>query len=259
MTSGVCPFATFYGDSDGCYGAVCENRPALFVDHTMVGWKRTLDGPWRRENRVIVHFGIGRDGSVSQYRSIFESHYGNGVHNPSALGGATENPYLAALVAGRTPIRSASGGWFYRGDDGANLLNTHSVSFEHEDGGDPSQPWTEALLAATIAVKRWCLEEMNAAGRGFATFDPARLAGHFEIDPVNKGGCPGPAWPRERIVAALMLGESASGGEGDAMTPEQEALLRSVDARLTALEAEVYYGVKGVLADLERRMRARNL
>ena len=234
MPDGWCPFAVrrddvnTYGYPPGTHG---QNRPLVFVDHIIDGWKRTLDrGDWRLNNSVGVHFGIGRDGSISQYASIFDAHWGNGL-----VGAASQadrrgierydrsNRHLAAIEEEGT-WQAGSGNWWLSAPSGGSLLNQRSISTEHEgfpfDKSGFDATWPEEMIEATIRIKRWCLEELERKGLPMMADDDL-LIGHFQIDGVNRVNCPGPEWPRGRILADV----------SDSKQEEQDMakLIQSVD------------------------------
>lgn len=189
-------------------GARNQNRPVLFVDHIMGGYKRTLDSdPWRFANWVGVTFGIGRDGSLDQYCSIFDAHWGNGIAG-SVPKYDRANPRLAALERLGTwtprPTYSATAASLDAG--GVNVINAGSIASEHEDAEfSTDDPWPEAMVQTSIASKLWALEELEREGMPM-TRDEFMLAGHFQIDAVNRPGCPGKghAAVKSRMLAALM-------------------------------------------------------
>ena len=82
MTAGICDFATWR--PVGTFGypgrTAGQNKPLFFVDHIMAGWKSTMDRPgWQDSAGISAHFGIGKDGSISQYVNIFDASYANGL------------------------------------------------------------------------------------------------------------------------------------------------------------------------------------
>ena len=76
------------------------------------------------------------------------------------------------------------------------------------------------MIEATIRIKRWCLKELERKGLPM-TADDDLLIGHFQIDGVNRVNCPGPEWPRGRILKAV----------GDSKQEEQDMakLIQRVD------------------------------
>lgn len=206
---GWCPFAKQHRSAAGPFGYPAEtrgqNKPVLFIDHRMGGYKRTLDSDaWRHGNDVGVHAGIGRDGSIDQYTNIFDASWGNGVagslakydrHNPRLV-------QLEGLGVWRTVRYAGATAYALIDTAGVNVINAHTISTEHEDEGR-DQPWPEAMVEATIRWKQWCLDECASVGIEIER-DEFMLAGHRQIDGVNRSECPGSHWPRERILEALM-------------------------------------------------------
>lgn len=210
---GWCPFATQHrgaasGPSGYPAGTRNQNEPLLFIDHRMGGYKRTLDDDqWRHDNFVGVHFGIGRDGSIDQYTNIFDASWGNGVSG-SVPKYDRANKHLAALEQlGSWITVQYAGSTAYALVSGAeNVINCHTISTEHEDEGI-DQPWTPAMVDADERVKRWCLDELAIGARSPIVIDADALAGHFQIDAVNRPNCPGDNWPKDAILAALAGGD----------------------------------------------------
>jgi N-acetylmuramoyl-L-alanine amidase len=207
MFDGWCPFAQTHPSGPFGYpaGARGQNRPLFFVDHRMAGWKRTLDDDrWRRANGVGVHFGIGLDGAVSQYASIFDASWGNGVTG-SVERYDRRNRHLAAIEPlgdWRAVLEGGVRVYALVDADGVNVINAHSISIEHEDGGRAGVEWPAAMLAADVAVKAWCVRQLATAGMPMAIDDDA-LVGHCQIDPVHRPDCPGATWPRREVVHRL--------------------------------------------------------
>lgn len=212
IPDGWCPSAKQHrGIAAGPFGypvGTCgQNRPLAFVDHRMGGYKRTLDNDrWRHENFVGVHAGIGRDGSLDQYTSILDASWGNGT-TPNFEGFDPSNARLAQLEAMGAWTQHLIGGRriYALTHHGVNVLNSHTISTEHEDE-NKDQEWTPAQIATSIRWKRWCLEELNRAAIPMARGQDM-LIGHFQIDAVDRPGCPGGHWPRAQFVAALIGGD----------------------------------------------------
>ena len=186
-------------------GAKDQNRPVVIVSHRMGGHKSTLDNDaWRFANHVGVTFGVGRYrvGDIDQYCSMWDAHWGNGIAG-SVPKYDRANPRLRALeLEGAWRARPEySPGAHSLDSGGVNVLNSRSVSIEHEDA-NTDVPWPDALLQNSITVHKWIVEECNRYGIAF-TVDEHALAGHFQIDAVNRPGCPGAHWPKAKILAAL--------------------------------------------------------
>lgn len=154
-------------------------QPARVVDHimqgflsTMVDWSTTQGG-----GRVIVHFGIGRAGRIVQMHPVDRP----GIH----------------------------AGWW----------NLDSIAIEHEGASvdprpaysvpaaliySPANPWPDAMVEASVRVKRWCFATASSLGA------PSRqsIVGHYENGDPNRVNDPAAAaardvWPVARMIAAL--------------------------------------------------------
>ena len=222
---GVCPFAQWLPTRNFGYptGRRDQNKPLFFVDHLMAGFKRTMDNPvWLNDSGISSHFAIGFDGSISQYVNIFDASYANGV--TGTIGDTRvgierfdrRNRHLAACEGEQGAnwvFRQLSGVPYWNLcltiDAGAtvSLLNCRSITIEHE-GTDSGKAWTDAMFEADVKVKRWCLDELARNGVRLE-LDEDLLVGHFQIDPVNRVNCPGSAWPKAEIIAALREGRTS--------------------------------------------------
>jgi N-acetyl-anhydromuramyl-L-alanine amidase AmpD len=171
----------------------------------MGGYKRTLDDDtWRHENWVGVHFGIGRDGSIDQYTNIFDASWGNGVSGDYRLFDRSNTRLRTLEAYGQwLPVTYAGTRAYALISGSINVINSHCITIEHEDENNQSQPWTDAQIESSVRVKEWCLQELASAGMPMEEGDEM-LVGHFQIDPINRAHCPGPAWPRARILEDLM-------------------------------------------------------
>jgi N-acetyl-anhydromuramyl-L-alanine amidase AmpD len=258
MSDGICPFAVWrptanFGYPQGAHG---QNKPVVFVDHIMDGWKRTLDDAgWREPAGVGVHFGIGRDGSVSQYTSIVDASWGNGISG-SIRGYDRGNPRLAHLeTLGQWATVPYAGTTAYAlVSQGRNVLNTHSISIEHE--GFPGDVWTAEMTDASIRVKRWCLDELARLGMPMDV-GPDMLVGHYQIDPVNRARCPGPEWPREAILEALMDAPTkAEFGALFALVLKLQDAVQALGGALFDLARHTYGDVDPRVKAIEERLAA---
>ena len=169
-------------------------QPYVIVDHIMQGWLRTIDS-WAETgaSKIIVHFGIARDGRTCQYQDI----YTEGIHTSSVNSPTSKIVQRLGSVARR----------------GAN---PYSIAIEHEGfsveppyGYDfpysAQRPWPTPMVEASIAIKRWIFAQ-GIANLG----EPSRdsIIGHYEADARNRPHDPAPAhdrsiWPVERMIAAL--------------------------------------------------------
>jgi N-acetyl-anhydromuramyl-L-alanine amidase AmpD len=136
------------------------------VDHIMCG---TFEGcrSWftNPNSWASSHFGISRDGNIDQYISLLDAAWANGAVNHP-------DPIAAPVYTGHNP----------------NLV---SWSVEHE--GWPEDVWTERMYQADLKLKKWLLARKPGL----------LLLGHCHIDSVTRANCPGPNWPRDRLLADL--------------------------------------------------------
>ena len=194
-------------------GRDARPEPAALLRRPPHGWiqAHAHDDAWRAANGVGVHFGIGLDGAVSQYASIFDASWGNGVTgSPDRYD--RRNRRLAAIEAlgsWRTVVAGGVRAYALVDRDGVNVINSHSISVEHEDGGQAGVAWPAPMLAADVAVKAWCVGQLAAAGMPLS-LDHDALVGHCQVDPVNRADCPGVTWPRREILDRLRV---ATGGD----------------------------------------------
>lgn len=180
---------------------VTTMRPLAIVDHIMQGYLSTLVD-WTRTggSTVIVHFGIARSGRTVQMHSIFSP----GIH---AGGFDTSSQYAAAIVKAR---RDSPNGW--------------SVGIEHEGCSvDPApaysvpaaliystaNPWPDAMVDASIRVKRWVFANATSLGAP----SRANIIGHYETGDGSRVNDPAAAlarsvWPVDRMIAALAPAEA---------------------------------------------------
>jgi LysM repeat protein len=172
--------------------------PLVITDHIMVGWLTTMVN-WMSngESKIIAHFGISSKGRIVQFHPI--NRVGRHV---SALIGVTSK---IALREGQHP--------------GTTGANGYSIGIEHEGlslpyPGDPASlrpitwsktnPWPDAMVEASIAVKRWCFA--NAPSLGTPSRDT--IIGHYETDSSNRPDDPAAksdrsVWPVDKMLAAL--------------------------------------------------------
>jgi len=192
-----CPFAKWVGTPDHFgYPAGTHGQliPLAICDHIMCGTLVGCDS-WFNGGGLSATFGIGKNGDTHQYVELEDCAWANGaIANP--------DPALAYIYENYNP-------------------NVVTWSIEHE--GWPNDLWTEAMYQADLKLKRWLLEQEP----GLA------IVGHFQFDSVSRANCPGPNWPRARLIADLKEKE---------VLEDQFAQLRATEMRLMNL-ADVAHGV----------------
>jgi len=169
MDDGLCPFANWvespnYGYPRGTHSQL--TTPIAVVDHIMAGYFLGCRSWFKNpESWASSTFGVSKTGIIDQYVSLYDCAWANGaVLKP--------DPIAAPVYTDRNP-------------------NVVTWSIEHE--GFSGEPWTEAMYQADLRLKRYLWQ--RAPG--------LILLGHCHIDSVNKANCPGPTWPRARLLADL--------------------------------------------------------
>lgn len=204
MPRGWCPFARHLPRTTFGYprGARDQNRPRAFVCHVMDGFKRTMDdGDWMERAGVGVTAAVGKDGSISQYTSIFDAHWGNGVVNRPRAGCAFVEELRPSPRGAVRSVRLASGGEAWVDGRGVNVVNSRSIALEHE--GFSGEPFSDAMVEAAVRFLAWCNGELRRAGLPPVPVDEGHVIAHADLDSVNRGGCPGRGWPKERYLTLL--------------------------------------------------------
>jgi hypothetical protein len=125
-------------------------------------------------SNASVHFVIGQDGHVFQLVALTDTAWGNGIVNHPSWPVITEN--------------------------GNTNPNLYTVSIEHcKHSTDNSDQLTPAQAEASVGLTRWLLAALEERGLASAAFirsrnagDLARIVtGHFALDSVDRGRCPG--------------------------------------------------------------------
>ena len=130
-----------------------------------------------------AHFCVGKDGTIEQYVSVNDTAHGNGL-----TWDAAHNQWLNARDKPVNPT------W-------QDLIpkinpNLYTVSIEH--AGYSADAWTAEMYDANNRLLLWLAEQCDL------TYVPHRtLIGHCEIDPLDKGDCPGPHVDYDRIAADI--------------------------------------------------------
>ncbi len=224
MTRGIMPGAVWRPVQSFGYGKGTHNQnvPLLFVDHIMSGWKSTMDRPgWQEAAGISATFGVGDDGSISQYVNLFDASWANGVvgaAGPNDRRGIDRynrsNPRLAVLERNGTWRYIASDGvWTLVNNPGtisagANAWNTATVTIEHENL--TGVPWSDAKMNASVAIKQWVNEELAREGYATIPYSIEGIIGHGDIDAINRAQCPGTGRDLDKMLALLNGG---AGGE----------------------------------------------
>lgn len=216
-----CPFANRiespnFGYPRGTHGQL--TNPIAVVDHIMAGYFLGCRSWFKNPaSWASSTFGVSMTGIIDQYVSLYDCAWANGaVFKP--------DPIAAIVTTGQNP-------------------NVVTWSIEHE--GYPEDLWTEAMYQADLKLKKWLWEQKSGL----------ILIGHCHIDSVNKSNCPGPNWPRERLLADLEVnmgsGLSQISENWVKAIAREEASKVLKDARLTALfkhpDGRIFQRVGGIL------------
>ena len=177
-----CPFAVWIGSPNYWPGRLPLES---IVDHiaqgTLVGTDAWFNNP--DNDQASSHFEVGKKGEIHQYVETDDSAWGNGVLLKPDL----TVPWIAQAFASKTYAEYWS-----------RHPNRRTISIEHE--GYTGEPWTEAMYASDLRLKRWLLETHEFG----QSIEGHLLLGHHQFDSVNRSRCPGTGWPKERLFADLM-------------------------------------------------------
>lgn len=170
-------------------------KPVAIVDHIMQGTLQSSNSEFMAAGTASTHFGVGSDGTIFQWVDLDQMAWGNGL--------AYENdgrPYIDVPVGGgqvkrvyESPDRSVP--WLADALDKRANPNLMTISIEH--AGNSGGPFPEAMYQATLALHRWLLLTYNIP----ATRD--YIIGHNQIQPKNRGFCPGTGFPWARLMSDL--------------------------------------------------------
>lgn len=123
-----------------------------------------------------THFGVDRQGRISQHVSLDDTAYAHGnVNKPSAR--------LVQDNAGLSP-------------------NEWAIGIEHLDAGTPGDV-TPAQLEASARLAAWLFatELLPHAGTTGCAVDREHVLGHYQIDSVDRARCP--SWSEPRFTAYI--------------------------------------------------------
>ena len=155
------------------------------VDHIMAGTLSGTDAWFQNPaSQVSAHYGVGRSGEIHKY-----------VRDEDTAWHAGEVVQPTAPLRAQYPTLN---------------LNLITVGIEHE--GESGDHLTDAQYAATLWLHRTVI-----AAYGIPV-DRTHIILHHEID-ANHGGCPGPGFPIDRLMADLAAPPAGEAGGGS--TPQR--------------------------------------
>ena len=126
-------------------------EPVAIVLHTMAGTLAGTDSWFAQSaSQVSAHFGVGLDGTIHQYVSLFDTAWANGV-----------------LEAGNQ----------WAPTFGPGNPNDRTVSIETEDLGSGATPVTDAQYASVLAIGRMLVAKLPTI---------LHLVGHNVISPASR-------------------------------------------------------------------------
>lgn len=167
----------FYANRTDFYGRHWTQGPKAIICHISAGTMASMDSWFQNPSaEASAHFGISKTGEIHQYVKLEDAAWANGAVNKGTWALLKEYP-----------------GW---------NPNLYTISIEHE-GSHPNaaagQFWapTEAQLQASIRLIAWLCWKYNIP------VDRVHIAGHYEIDAVNRPYCPGPLFPFDRIITEV--------------------------------------------------------
>lgn len=151
------------------------------VDHITAGSAQAVNN-WFRNVKALVssHYVVRRDGVVEQYVREEDTAWANGIDFDRGY-----NAYRSDRTVE----------WLGRCWRDCTNPNRECVSIEHE--AVAGQGLTEAQYRASLELHRYLIERHGLPA------DRQHLVGHYQIDGVNKLGCPGPLFPWARLLEEL--------------------------------------------------------
>lgn len=158
----------FYGYPRGTKGRNGHKVIAI-VNHIMEGTLEGTDAWFNQEESggVSSHFGVGKDGEIHQYV---------GLGDVARHAGKVREPNWNLLIPDVNP-------------------NWYTIGIEHEGFSGEEMP--EEQYQATLALHKWLIEVFGLEA------NRDTIIGHNRINSVDKGGCPGPGFPWERLFKDL--------------------------------------------------------
>ncbi|MGK9250823.1 N-acetylmuramoyl-L-alanine amidase [Paenibacillus humicus] len=164
-----------------------QYAPLVIVNHISMGTMDSMDAWFRNPiAQVSSHFGIGRDGGIHQYVRLERAAWTQGLLSDAI-------PKAAAGIVRQMGMNP----------------NLYCVSIEHEgyagNGADGSI--TEEQFWRLCWLHKYIQLEVERIWGNRIVFSPETVLGHFQIDPIRKPFCPGPAFPWGRLYAELAIAE----------------------------------------------------
>jgi N-acetyl-anhydromuramyl-L-alanine amidase AmpD len=161
--------------------------PIAIVNHISAGTMGSMDAWFRNPAaQASSHFGISREGVIHQYVRLEHAAWTQGL--------MTEGIPIAphSLVRGM----------------GVNP-NLYCISKEHEgySGNGGNGELTETQFWASVWLDKYIQQEVEREWNHHIQFTPEFVLGHFQIDPIRKPFCPGPAFPWARTYTQLAKAE----------------------------------------------------
>lgn len=206
-------------------------RPLAIVNHVAEGSLAGVDSWFQNPaSQVSAHFCVGFDGAIHQYVTTSNTAWANGRVNRPNLA----IPWLAEAV-----------------NTGTNP-NTLTISIERE--GFSREPLSEAMYQSILALHRYLCAYWNIP------IDREHIIGHNAIDSIDRANCPGPYFPRDRLLTDLNASAEPPVGEEDDMpltTFDGPAAGLTAD-ELTRLESDLNasWGYADRSGDAKRREQA---
>ncbi|MEI6043849.1 MAG: peptidoglycan recognition family protein [Chloroflexota bacterium] len=168
------------------------NKIVAICDHIMQGSMESANSWFKNAaSEVSAHFGVARDGRIYQWVRVENGAWTNGIMNRPD----TSLPWLAEAIQKKI---------------NPNLL---TIGIEHE--GLTGQVFPEAQYQATLWLHRNLIQNYGIQP------DRQHIIGHYQIDAVNRPGCPGTGFPWQRLLTDLgatqpktttLTSSSSSGG-----------------------------------------------
>jgi hypothetical protein len=182
--AGWCPFANVDHKSPSFWSGYHTRKAAvLHIAQGAYEFSRTwLTNP---DSGVSSHFIISEAGDISQMVSVFDSSWANGLFWDSVYKrwraprvDQAHAPFVTPLwldiIAGVNP-------------------NRYTISIEH--AGWSGKPVPAAQLDASVRLLRWLAEQFRWA------YTPGHtLIRHADVNPLDKGFCPGPSFNLAQIA-----------------------------------------------------------